>query len=48
MPPGQDQGGGDKTADPNGGVTNNVTINQASAQPANDVTHALNVHYGSP
>ncbi len=37
-----DQGG--KTADGQG-VTNNVTINQASAQPANDVTHALKVQY---
>ena len=31
------------------GVTNNVTINQASAQPANDMTHALNVmHQNNP
>ncbi|MGA8250676.1 MAG: hypothetical protein WB989_08440 [Mycobacterium sp.] len=43
MQPDQNQQG-DKTGD-QPGVVNNVTINQASAQPANDVTHALNVHY---
>lgn len=27
------------------GQTNNITINQASDQPANDITHALGVQY---
>jgi hypothetical protein len=30
-----------------GGQTNNITINQASAQPANDITHALGVSYAN-
>lgn len=29
------------------GQTNNITINQASAQPANDITHALGVQYAN-
>ena len=42
MKPGDQQadkktGGGDQN--------NNITINQASQQPANDITHALNVQY---
>lgn len=41
LPPGQDR----KTASGQGGdINNNVTVNQASNNPANDVVHALNVH----
>jgi hypothetical protein len=43
MQPGQDKGGDQGQG--GAGQTNNITINQASAHPANDITHALGVQY---
>lgn len=48
--PGDNKGGDNATpagGDAPGGQTNNITINQASAQPANDITHALGVQYSN-
>jgi len=47
MQPGQGKEGGNQ-GETGAGQTNNITINQASAHPANDVTHALGVQYSNP
>jgi hypothetical protein len=41
--PGKDDGKGGSPTSGGGDITNNVTVNQASNNPANDITHALGV-----